>query len=258
MRPASVRLLLAAALLSPALLLGACATRPPADDVEALEEYRQNNDPLEPTNRVLYRVNDAIDTAVLAPVARGYRAVVPGAVRRPIHNVVRNSISPARFVNGVLQGKPRRAGDALMRFLINTTVGVGGLFDVATDWGYPAHETDFGMTLALWGIPEGPFVFLPIFGPSNPRDTVGVAGSILSDPLTWVTFGGSSAVGWTRYGVAALDARERALDPIDEVKRTALDPYATFRSLYRQNRQSEIDRVRADNEATIPAWFPRQ
>ena len=257
MRPSFARLLLAAASLSPVLLLGACATPPPADDAEALAEYRQNNDPLEPTNRVLYRVNDAIDTAVLQPVARGYRAVVPGAVRRPIHNVLRNTISPVRFVNGVLQGKPRRAGDALMRFLINTTVGVGGLFDVATDWGYPAHETDFGTTLALWGIPEGPFLFLPVLGPSNPRDAAGLAGTVALDPLTWVTFGGSTALGATRYGLGAVDLRERALDPIDEVKRTALDPYATFRSLYRQNRQSEIDRVRADEERTIPAWFPR-
>ena len=258
MRPALVRLLLAAALFSPALLLGACATRPPADDAEAMEEYRTNNDPLEPTNRVFYRVNDAVDTAVLAPVARGYRAVVPGAVRRPVHNVLVNTLSPVRFVNDVLQGKPRRAGDSLMRFLINTTAGVGGLFDVATDCGYPAHDSDVGMTLALWGIPEGPFLFLPLFGPSNPRDAAGLAGNVALDPLTWATFGGSTALGWTRYGLGAVDARERALDPIDEVKRTALDPYATFRSLSRQNRQSEIDRVRASDERTIPAWFPRQ
>lgn len=257
MRPAFARPLLAAALLSPLLLLGACANRPPADDVEAMEEYRQNNDPLEPTNRVFYRVNDAIDTAVLRPVAQGYRAVVPGAVRRPVRNVLSNLSTPIVFANDVLQAKPRRAGDTLMRFLINSTVGVAGLFDVATDWGYPAHGADFGMTLALWGLPEGPFLFLPVLGPSNPRDAAGFGGNIVLDPFTWASFGGATAFRLSRAGVGAVDTREKVLDPIDEVKRTALDPYATFRSLYRQNRQSEIDQARADEQTTVPAWFPR-
>lgn len=251
MRLALPRLLLAAALLS----LGACATRPPADDVEAVEEYRQNNDPLEPTNRVFYAINNGIDTFVLRPVAQGYRAAVPGVIRRPIRNVLSNISSPVLFANDVLQAKPRRAGDTLMRFLINSTAGVGGVFDVATDWGYPAHGTDFGITLALWGLPDGPFLFLPVVGPSNPRDATGFAGNIVLDPFTWVTFGGDAAFSTSRFVVGAVDTRERFLDPIDQVKRTALDPYATFRSLYRQNRQSEIDNTRNTNRATTPAWF---
>ncbi len=251
MRLALPRLLLAAALLS----LGACATRPPADDAEAMEEYRQNNDPLEPTNRVFYAINNGIDTVVLRPVAQGYRAVVPGAIRRPIRNVLANISSPVLFANDVLQAKPQRAGDTLMRFLINTTAGVGGVFDVATDWGYPAHGTDFGFTLALWGLPDGPFLFLPVLGPSNPRDATGFAGNIVLDPFTWATFGGDQVFGWSRFGVGAVDARERFLDPIEQVKRTALDPYATFRSLYRQNRQSEIEKTREEDPVTTPAWF---
>lgn len=239
-------------------LLGACAKRPPASDPDALAEYRQTNDPFEPTNRVFYAINNGLDTVILAPVARGYRYVVPGAARRSVHNVLANITSPVLLANDVLDGRPRRAGDTFMRFLINTTAGAGGLFDVASGWGYPSHDSDFGLTLALWGVGEGPFLFLPVLGPSNPRDATGFGGDILLDPFTWVTFGGSHALGWSRYGLGAVDARERVLDPIDQIKKTALDPYATFRSLYRQHRRSQVEQVRGDGEATVPAWFPRQ
>jgi len=239
-------------------LLGACAHRPPPGDAEALAEYRQTNDPLEPTNRVFYAINNGIDTVILAPVARGYRYVVPAGVRRPIHNVLANITSPVLLANDVMDAKPRRAGDTFMRFLINTTAGAGGLFDVASGWGYPAHDADFGQTLALWGLGEGPFLFLPVLGPSNPRDATGFAGDILLDPLTWASFGGSRTLGYSRYIVGAVDARERVLDPVDQIKKTALDPYATFRSLYRQHRRSQIEQTREDKGATVPAWFPRR
>ena len=244
-------------LIATLFLLGACAVRPPAGDADALAEYQANNDPIEPTNRFFYRINDGIDTYFLAPVARGYRYAVPAVIRRPIHNVVANIATPVIFANDVLQARPRRAGDSMMRFLINSTAGVGGLFDVATGLGYPAHDSGFGTTLALWGVGEGPFLFLPVLGPSNPRDTVGFAGNILLDPLTFATFGGSSTLSVARYGTSAVDARERALDAIDDIKKSALDPYATFRSLYRQNRQSEIEARRVPDTTTVPAWFKR-
>ena len=142
-----------------------------------------------------------------------------------------------------------------MRFLINTTAGGGGLFDVASDWGYPDHDTDFGVTLVLWGLPEGPFLFLPVLGPTNPRDAVGLGASSALDPLTWVSFGGSAALGWTRFGAGAVDGRERVLTDTDQIKKTALDPYATFRSLYRQHRRSQIEQTRRDDGRMVPAWF---
>lgn len=255
MHAPSLRALLPAVAL--AVGLGACAAKPPASDPAAVAEFRQTNDPLEPTNRFFYKVNDGLDTYVLRPVAVAYRDVVPGAVRRPIHNLVETISSPAVFANDVLQGKPRRAGDTMMRFLINTTAGVGGLFDVASELGYKEHQTDFGVTMALWGAGSGPFLYLPVIGPSNLRDGTGFVANLALDPFTYASFGGSTAFEVARYGVTAVDTRERLIDTIDNIKKGALDPYATFRSLYRQNRQAEIDKTRADTAATVPAWFSR-
>lgn len=243
-----------------ALGLSACATKPPADDPDALAEYKQTDDPLEPTNRVFYAINNDLDTVILRPAAQAYRYVVPEPVRNGVHNVLANIGTPIQLTNDVLEGKPRRAGDTTMRFLINTTVGVFGIFDVARKWGYPDHDADFGMTLANWGVPEGPFLFLPVLGPSDPRDAAGFGVDIALDPFTWVGGPhdtGLSAFSWTRYGLNAVDSRERVLDALDQIKKTALDPYATFRSLYRQHRHSQIETLRNDNRATVPVWYPQ-
>ncbi len=238
--------------------LAACATKPPASDAAAVQEYEQNDDPYEPANRVGYAINDGLDTYILAPVARAYVYAVPSAVRRPIHNVLQNLTSPALFINDVIQTKPRRAGDTFVRFVVNTTVGLGGLFDVAADLGYPYHDSDFGETLALWGVPEGPFLFLPVVGPSNPRDATGFGVDVAFDPLTYVPSGhGLRTLEDVRIGVAAVDARSRVLKEVDSIKKTALDPYATFRSLYRQNRESTIEAVRTEDRATVPNWYAK-
>lgn len=235
--------------------LSGCATRPPANDPEAVADFEETNDPLEPTNRVFYAINNGLDTVILRPAALAYRYVVPGPVREGVHNVLANIGTPVVLANDILAGKPRRAGDTTMRFLINTTAGVLGIFDVAAKWGYKEHDADFGMTMGSWGVPEGPFLFLPVLGPSGPRDAAGFGVDIALDPLTWVGNPRDNALTvlkWTRYGVNAVDARERVLDPIDQIKKTALDPYATFRSLYRQHRHAQIEELRNDNRATIP------
>jgi phospholipid-binding lipoprotein MlaA len=238
--------------------LSGCATPPPADDPDAVADFRQTNDPLEPTNRVFYAINNGLDTVILRPVAKAYRYAVPASVREGIHNVLANLGTPVALTNDMLQGKPRRAGDTTMRFVINTTVGVLGFFDVAKGWGYPDHETDFGMTLAKWGVPEGPFLFLPVLGPSDPRDASGFGVNIALDPFTWVGQGAAvTAANWSRFGLNAIDSRERYLDATEQIKKTALDPYATFRSLYRQNRQANIEKMLKDNRATVPVWFPQ-
>ena len=241
------------------LSCAACAAMPPAGDAEAQAEFRELNDPLEPTNRFFYRVTDGLDTYVLRPVAVAYRDVVPERARRSLHNVLNNLGTPAQFANDVLQAKPRKAGDSMMRFVINSTAGVGGLFDVASGWGYPDHENDFGKTLALWGVGDGgPYLFLPVIGPSNPRDAVGYGAQTVLDPLTWASFGGQQTLGVSRLVTGTVDSRERLIDQIDSIKRGALDPYATFRSLYRQNRADEVSKARQDRPHTVPAWFARR
>ena len=235
------------------LLASGCATRPPATDPEAVADFQADNDPLEPTNRFLYRVNDMLDTNVLRPVAQGYRYVVPGAVRRSIGNALRNASSPVTFANDVLQGHPRYATETVTRFAVNSTAGVGGLFDVADDLGLPPHRgASFATTLGIWGVGEGPFLFLPLLGPSNVRDAGGYGGDVLLDPFTWVGFPGVSALEGSRFGVGAVDTREQLLDPVDQVKRDSLDPYATFRSAYRQSRAAEIAAAMHDGKPLPP------
>jgi phospholipid-binding lipoprotein MlaA len=238
--------------------LAGCATPPPADDPDAVADFKQTNDPLEPTNRVFYEVNDALDTVILKPAAKAYRFVLPEPVRTGIHNALSNLGTPVQLGNDMLEGKPRRAGDTSMRFLINTTIGVLGFIDVAKDLGYPDHDADFGMTLANWGVGEGPFLYLPVLGPTDPRDAFGFGVDIVANPFTWVGQGAAvTALGYGRTGLNALDQRSRVLDEIDNIKQTALDPYATFRSLYRQHRESHIKEMQDDNRATVPVWFPQ-
>jgi phospholipid-binding lipoprotein MlaA len=238
-------------------LLAGCASAPPPSHPEARAEFYQTNDPLEPTNRVLYKVNNALDAAVLRPAAVAYKDAVPEPVRTGVHNVLGNLDTPIVLGNDMLEGKPYRAGTTFMRFLINTTLGGLGFVDVAKRMGYPAHGSDFGETLAVWGVPEGPFLFLPLFGPTDPRDALGRGVDMASDPFGWVGAGTAvTALNWSRFGLTAVDERSRVLGEISGIKRTALDPYATFRSLYRQHRHAQIARIEADNRHTVPAWFP--
>lgn len=254
LRTASLLMLLLGALAL--LALPGCATPPPASDKAALQEYQQTNDPLEPTNRVFYAVNNGLDAVLMRPLALAYVNVVPDPVRTGVHNVLTNLSSPVMLANDMMQGKPRRAGDTLVRFLVNSTVGIAGVFDVAASWGYPYHDSDFGMTLASWGVGEGPYLYLPVFGPSNPRDATGMAADIAMDPLTWVGKGATvDALGYTRTGMSALDARAGVLGELDKIQKQALDPYATLRSVSRQYRRSRIKQMEEDHRATFPpAW----
>lgn len=235
-----------------------CATKPPASDPEALAAYQQNDDPLEPMNRKLYAFNNALDTYGLKPIAQGYAYVVPRTVRNHIGDVLSNMHTPVVFINDILEAKSRRAGDSLVRFVVNSTIGLGGIFDVASGWGYQPHEADFGITLALWGVGSGPFLYLPVLGPSDPRDAAGFGVGIVSDPFFWVGQGAVvTALNYSKTAIGIVNLRAELLKPIDEVKRMALDPYATFRSLYRQHREAAIQAARDDNRATVPDWFPQ-
>ena len=239
--------------------LAGCATPPPADDPDAVAEFRETNDPLEPTNRVVYAVNDKFDHYVFRPLAIGYRAVLPEPVRDHVHDFLGNLGMPVQMFNDILETHPRRAGDSLMRFVTNSTLGLGGIFDVATDLGWPDHDADGGITLALWGASSGPYLYFPLFGPSSPREAAGMGMDYLINPFSWVANDQTDKdIGYGKTFISALDARSRVLDDLDKVTAQALDPYATIRSLYRQHRQSQIDDARDDSKPTIPAWFPQR
>lgn len=225
------------------LVLVGCATPPSASDPEAVAEYRANNDPLEPTNRAMYAANEWLDRSVTRPVAVEYRNHFPRPVRSGIRNVLNNLRSPVILVNDMLQGQPRRAGDTLGRFLLNTTFGVAGVFDVAEVWfGVSRHTEDFGQTLAVWGAGEGPYLFLPLVGPTNPRDLAG-SGVDGAASIASLLGPGAAATGfrYARTGMGLVDTREALIDPVDEMRRTSLDPYITYRSAFRQRRQAEIE-----------------
>ena len=243
--------------LSAVLMMGAlaaCATPPDPADPEAVADYKAANDPLEPTNRVIYEVNDGLDAVILKPLALAYRNIVPAPAQTGVRNVLDNLASPVVLANDMMQGKPKRAGDTFMRMIVNTTLGIGGLLDPATGMGWPKHASDFGMTLAVWGAGEGPYLFLPVFGPSGPRDAVGRGADMALDPFAWIGQGRTvNALGYGRTGANAVDTRSRFIDDLDKMRAQALDPYATLRSLYRQNRQSTIDEVIADDRGTARA-----
>ena len=209
-----------------------CATSDPA----ALAQ----NDPYEPMNRAMFRVNASIDNAVAKPVAKFYNHAVPGFARDTVHNFLTNLDKPVTFANDVLQGEGDRAWQTLTRFTVNSTIGIGGLFDIATKVGIPDHSEDFGQTLGTWGAGEGPYLVIPFLGPDPPRDLAGYVADIFMDPTTYIRYHGSDTWNAVRAGVDVLDLRARNVDTVDQIERTSIDFYATTRSLYRQYRNSEI------------------
>ncbi|MDA0701792.1 MAG: VacJ family lipoprotein [Proteobacteria bacterium] len=225
-----------AGIFAAAALLAACTATPPTDP-EALAAYEEANDPLEPTNRAIFDFNQGFDRALLKPAAEGYREIFPDGVRSSINNVLHNVRSPVILANDILQGESVRAVETITRFAVNTVLGMGGLFDVAGQYGMERHTEDFGQTLAVWGFGEGFYLMLPVFGPSNPRDTVGLVVDSFIDPLGYFV---SFPVTFGRSAVEGIDKRSRALEPLDEIERTSVDFYATIRSLYRQRREDEI------------------
>jgi phospholipid-binding lipoprotein MlaA len=222
---------------------------PPRDDPAALAAYNEANDPLEGVNRAIFGFNEGTDILLFRPAAEIYRTVVPNPIRNGIRNFLRNLRSPLDIANNLLQGDFPGAEVATKRFLINTTAGVGGVMDVAADNGLPYRSEDFGQTLAVWGIPEGPYLVLPLLGPSNFRDAAGVAADAYGDPLNlWAGNTDHDEIPATRSIVGGIDTRAGLIEPIDDMRRNSLDYYASLRSLYRQNRISEINNGKAGPE----------
>ncbi len=207
-----------------------------------------DNDPYEGMNRKIFAMNQSLDKNVARPVAVFYTRVVPEFAREGIHNFLTNLGTPVTFANDVLQGEGHRAVDTVGRMIVNTTIGVGGLIDVAQKTGIPEHSSDFGETLAVYGFDEGPFLVLPMIGPSDPRDALGYGADVAMDPMTWVTFQSSTYFKLGRAAGGIIDARAQNIETLDQLERTSLDLYATERSLYRQHREAEINHGKTNIE----------
>jgi phospholipid-binding lipoprotein MlaA len=196
------------------------------------------NDPLEPLNRLFFGINELLDFVILRPVAEIYRAIVPDPVRNGVTNVLDNLFAPVVFLNHILQGEPERATATLFRFLMNSTFGLGGLVDVTSEMGYPRYDTDFNQTLMTWGVETGPYLVLPLIGPSSFRGGIGFVGDYFADPLNlylnnrhhrkhryWLT---------VRYGSTIVSEREKVIETLDRLRENSFDMYVTMRSIRRQ------------------------
>lgn len=235
------RSLVASVLLG--LSLAACATAP--SDPIAREQFEAENDPLRPLNEAIFEFNLAVDKALIRPAASVYEAVLPELVRDGFRNFLRHIRTPIDMANSLLQGDIAGFGDHFGRFAFNTVAGFGGVFDPAGAAGVPYNREDFGQTLAVWGFPEGPYLMLPLLGPSNVRDTTGIVADYFLDPLTYWGDNSDSELAehnWIARGVlATIDSRSRNVDELRRLEEEAGENfYARIRSIYRQQREAQI------------------
>lgn len=238
--------------LAALLMLSACATPPPADDPDAVAEFEQINDPLEPMNRSIFDFNDWLYDNALTPAAKVYRGVVPRWGRDRVADFLANLKTPVILINDILQGNLTRGGVTLLRFVLNSTFGVGGIMDVSTPMGIPGHVADVGETFAVWGAGEGFYLVLPLFGPSDLRDGIGLGIESTLDPLGYYL--ADNHMRWlstTRFLVSGLSAYELYMDNLADVKRTSLDYYSAMRSLSRQRRDAQIEDAKSGD------WAPK-
>jgi len=226
-------------------LLGGCATRP--TDPDELVIYQQNNDPLEPMNRGIFAFNQKAEAYVFEPAVKGYRAVVPSPVRTGFDNFLANLRQPIYFVNAVLQGDMKAAATITGRFTVNSLLGFFGLFDTASKLDIPVVKRDFGQTLAVWGVKDsGPYLMLPLLGPTTLRDAVGLGVDTVGDPVDWIIYNQNAWLSYARTGAGAFLKYENMHDLTDSMEKGSTDYYATMRSMYQQNRQKEVSALRGE------------
>ncbi len=219
--------MLSALLAALVFLSAGCATK---------KENLHPGDPFEPTNRAMFRFNEKLDQVVMKPVAQTYVKVVPDHVRQGVRNFLGNVDDSWSFVNALLQNKREVAGQNLGRVLVNSFIGIGGIFDVASEAGIERQSEDLGQTLAVWGVPRGPYLVLPFFGPSTVRDGAGQAVWMVVNPLQ----AASDDVGYTALGLRAVDSRAQLLDVDTIVGDSVSDRYSFLRSAYLQRRDYQI------------------
>jgi phospholipid-binding lipoprotein MlaA len=227
-----------------------CALGPLAAGCASVDnqEAAAADDPLEPMNRSFFDFNQRLDRHVVLPTANFYNENVPLPVRRGTHNFLSNLGGPVTVANDILQTHFGNAGKAAARFVLNSTIGVAGIFDVATGWGLPARDRDFGETLGTYGVPQGPYLMLPVRGPTAVRDLGGDYVDGFFSPLYYwnVRYTGRQYVGLARFALAAVDNRAANIVTYRDIERASVDFYATVRDLYRQRRQHAVE----DSNAT--------
>ena len=214
------------------VLLGGCATTGANGEDSQYVEY----DPWEPMNRKIHAFNMGVDKAVLRPIAKGYKKVVPSPVRRSVTNFFSNLATPRSALNNFLQGKPKQGFTELGRFVVNSIVGIGGLFNVAGKAGIERHDENFAQTLSKWGVPDGPYIVLPFWGPNMLSDTFALPVDYYTD--AWTHYDNTSVRDKVQ-GVRMIDLRHRLLT-IDSELDESPDPYVKIRELYRDNRTFRI------------------
>ena len=203
------------------------------------------DDPLEPLNRTVFDANAALDESVIKPVAEGYRKIVPQFLRDRIRSFIDNLTEPRILANDLLQGRGDAAGITFNRFFLNTTLGVGGLFDPATERGLPKQSGDFGQTLYAWGVDSGPYLVLLFFGPSNVRDAFGLGVDLFTTPPGVFVPGHAGLVtGFAVGTIDGMDLRSRNIESLDEIKASALDYYTHLKSIAQQRREAELREAR--------------
>jgi len=225
---------------------GACASTGSTDQLSG-----GVNDPFEGFNRGMFAFNEAADKAVIGPTARAYEVLTPAIARQGIGNALGNLNEPVVFANDVLQGESERAGESFYRFFVNSTIGVLGLWDAAAHFGVEGHDEDFGQTLAVWGVDPGPFLVLPLLGPSNVRDTFGRGVDAGLDPLTYVEIGNDDDTDLAaRAGMGVLGALNAriTLDDALQALREQPEPYVAMRRIYSQTREAAIRNGREEED----------
>ena len=222
------------------LLLAGCAVPSP--------ESLAANDPYEQFNRGALRRNAKIDKYIVIPTLEAYFSLVSEDGRRGVHNFLGNLALPTIFLNDMMQGEVSRAGKSMWRLTVNSTVGLGGFLDPARKIGIPGHGEDFGQTLAVWGVSEGPYLILPLLGPSNPRDASGLVVDTVINPTNQIRF--KQHIWWsgTRQFFTLLDLKGQTYQTIQGLQRSSVDYYSSLRSLYRQIRNEQIRNGRKNGE----------
>jgi phospholipid-binding lipoprotein MlaA len=233
----------------------ACLTSPVSADPQAHTAQGQPtdiDDPFEYVNRGIFEINLFLDEIAFKPLAAWY-GMLPDRAREGTHNFLGNLKTPWTAVNDIAQGQPERFGNSVARFFINSLLGFFGTFDPAARLGFPAHEEDAGQTFGAWGAGDGPYIVLPVVGPSNLRDTLGFAVDSFLDPVNYIARRGDADwVGPTRSAASGIDARHRNAQQIDDLRRQSTDFYATIRRVYTERRRAAIANRTGGDAIPVP------